>query len=90
MTETRHPLAKEGVVNRRTQRYAAKFRAETVRYEPPILLEPTDGNLAAICSSPWLARPARAEDYDAIRRELAAIQRSEQVGAQGVLFGGAA
>lgn len=54
---------------RRIAGYASKFRAETVLVEPPVLVEPTDENLARIFAN--CVRPARPEDYDAIRQSLA-------------------
>jgi hypothetical protein len=55
---------------RRAQRYAAKFRADTVGLEPPQPLPPTDENLARVLNR--CVRPARAEEYPAIRAALAA------------------
>jgi hypothetical protein len=59
-------------IDRRAQGYAAKFRAETIRQEPPAHVEPTDENLARIVSRPSIVRPARPEEYPAIRAALAA------------------
>lgn len=53
----------------RARRYAAKFRADTMCQEPPMLLEPTDENLASILNR--CVRPARPDEYPAIRAELA-------------------
>jgi hypothetical protein len=56
------------VPRRRAEGYAAKFRAETINAEPPRRILPTDANLAMILTR--CARPARLEEYPAVRRVL--------------------
>jgi hypothetical protein len=53
----------------RARGYAAKFRAETVSYEPPRFVEPTDANLASCFA--WCVRRPRPAEYPAIRACLA-------------------
>jgi hypothetical protein len=57
------------VPRRRATGYAAKFRAETISAEPPRRILPTDANLKSILDR--CARPARPDEYPAIRRALA-------------------
>jgi hypothetical protein len=57
-------------LQRRYQRYAGKFRADTVGQGTP--MEPTDANLAAILQVPGIVRKARPEEFPMIRAALAA------------------
>jgi hypothetical protein len=57
-------------LQRRYQRYAAKFRADTIGQGEP--LAPTDENLAAVLQVPGIVRKARPEEFPMIRAALAA------------------
>lgn len=65
------PMAQSTAALRATA-YAAKFRADTMSQEPPVLLESTDENLAEILGR--CVRPARPDEYPAIRAALASWQ----------------
>lgn len=54
---------------KRARGFAAKWRAETVRAEPPVRREPTDEALAECFTH--TVRPIRAELYPLVREELA-------------------
>lgn len=61
MPDTRRNAA----LRHRINQYAAKFRADTIgvgRY-----LDPTDDNLAAVLQTAGIVRPARPEEFPAIR-----------------------
>lgn len=64
-------------VQRRIERYAAKFNADTVRQGAEwVQCEPTDENLAYVLDR--CVRPARPAEYPAIR-EAVLRQRAEDV-----------
>jgi len=55
---------------RRIERYAAKFRADTIGVGD--YREPTDENLAAVLQVPSIIRKARPEEFPAIRAAVLA------------------
>jgi hypothetical protein len=67
-------MSTETPLERRYRRYAAKFVSDTDGQDRPA--EPTDANLKA--SLDRCVRPARPEEYPAIRANIPAIRQERQ------------